>query len=83
MLLNDQSDGLSPENRPDKSGTLSSNETLEIRRGFSELYENTVVDSSLPIIEGTSDSTSASTVSVEETPADNTYIQPRELRNGN
>ena len=81
VLLNGQSDGLSPENRPDKSGTLLSNETLEMRRGFSELYENTVDNNSAPIIETINDSSSATTV--EETPVENTYIEPRELRNGN
>ena len=83
ILLNDQSDGFRPDNPPDKSSTTLSTETLEMRREASKLYERIADGNSISIKQPTIDSNSALSVSVEETPANNTYIEPRELRNGN
>ena len=83
ILLNDQSDRFCPDNRPDKSSTTLSNETLEMRREASTLYERIADGNSISIKQSTIDSNSELSVSVEETPANNTYIEPRELRNGN
>ena len=85
--LNKQADGFSPRNRlvrTDTSCTTSSKDTLHIRKEISTLYETATSDNSTPTIEPTTgnDSSSVSTYSVEETPGNNTYIQPRRISNG-
>ena len=85
--LNKQADGFSPRNRlvrTNTSCTTSSKDTLHIRKEISTLYETATSDNSTPTIEPTTgnDSSSVSTYSVEETPGNNTYIQPRRISNG-
>ena len=69
------------------SNTMSSKETLEIRSECQKLYEIAVVETSVTI----NDSNPASTLSIEESPLDNTYLEPNgkpnevqhdDLRNG-
>ena len=84
VLINDQSDSFCQENRPEKSGTLSSNGTSEMREWVSQLFESTAADDSyVPTIEVTSDLGSALTVSNAERPANDVYIQPHQIRYGN
>ena len=88
-INNGQSDGFNPENQPlvRRANTMSSRETLEIRSECQKLYEIAVVETSVTI----NDSNPASTVSIEESPLDNTYLEPNgkpnevqhdDLRNG-
>ena len=84
VLINDQSDSFCQENRPEESGTLSSNGTLEMRERVSQLFESTAADdSNVRTIEATNDLSSASTVSIPEWPANDVYIQPHQIRYGN
>ena len=87
ILLDDlyeQSDGFCPKTQLIRTNTTSSKDTLQIRQEISKLYERATSDNFTSNIEPNTgnDSSSASTYSVEETPGNITYIQPRRISNG-
>ena len=71
-----QSDGFNPDNQIERTNTISSRETLEIRVELQNLYKNAVAENS----EATNDSNRASTV--RQTIENSNQTEMAEIRKG-